>query len=218
MLKTIAKCTALAVLLAGLVACDNQDTKKPEVPKPAPKPIVTQPVTPAPAPPVEDPKPVPPPGLNVSLQKGQITFELPPGFSDQTRLSGIINDKKSTIQLFLDSKSRQRTVSSEVIPPEGMKLNTSDAMLKELTQSIITELSDRYQNIKKIKEENFTVGTQKFHRLDTEQSVNGQKVISTIMLTVFNKRVVTLQMLSPAKTPEVHQALVQRIIDTMQIK
>lgn len=218
MLKTFAKSMVLAVLLAGLVACDNQDSKKPEVPKPEPKPVVTQPVTPAPPPPVEPPKPVPAPGLSVSLQKGLITFELPPGFSDQTKLSGIINDNKSIIQLFLDGKSRQRTVTSEVIPPEGMKINTSDAMLKELTQSIITELSDRYQNIKKTKEENFTVGKQKFHRLDTEQTVSGQKVVSTILLTVFNKRVVTLQMLSPAKTPEVHQALVQQIIDTMQVK
>lgn len=215
MLKTLAKGAALAVLLTGLVACDNQDSKKPEVPAPAPKPVVTQPVTPAPAPPVEEPKPVP--GLNVSLQKGQITFELPPGFSDQTKLSGIINDDKSTIQLFLDSKSRQRTVASEVIPPADMKINTSDAMLKELTQSIITELSDRYQNIKKTKEENFTVGKQKFHRLDTEQTVNGQKLVSTIVLTVFNKRVVTLQLLTPAKTPDLHHALVQRIIDTLII-
>lgn len=214
MLKTLAKGTALAVLLTGLVACDNQDSKKPEVPAPVPKPIVTQ--LEAPAPSMEAPKPAP--GLNVSLQKGKITFELPPGFSDQTKLSGIINDNKSTIQLFLDSKSRQRTVASEVIPPEDMKINTSDAMLKELTQSIITELSDRYQNIKKTKEENVTVGKQKFHRLDTEQTVNGQKLVSTIVLTVFNKRVVTLQMLTPAKTPEVHFALVQRIIDTMQVK
>ena len=215
MLKTLAKGTALAVLLTGLVACDNQDSKKPEVPAPAPKPVVTQPVTPTP-PPVEAPKPAP--GLSVSLQKGQITFELPPGFSDQTELSGIINDDKSTIQLFLDGKSRQRTVASEVIPPADMKINTSDKMLKELTQSIITELSDRYQNIKKTKEENFTVGQQKFHRLDTEQTVNGQKLVSTIVLTVFNKRVVTLQMLTPAKTPDLHHALVQRIIDTMQVK
>lgn len=215
MLKTIAKGTALAVLLTGLVACDNQDSKKPEVPAPAPKPVVTQPVAVAP-PPVAEVKPIP--GLNVSLQQGKITFELPPGFSDQTKLSGIINDDKSTIQLFLDGKSRQRTVASEVIPPADMKINTSDKMLKDLTQSIITELSDRYQNIKKTKEENFTVGQQKFHRLDTEQTVNGQKLISTIVLTVFNKRVVTLQMLTPAKTPEVHLALVQRIIDTMQVK
>lgn len=214
MLKTLAKGTALAVLLTGLVACDNQDSKKPEVPAPAPKPVVTQ--LEAPAPPMEAPKPVP--GLNVSLQKGQITFELPPGFSDQTRLSGIVNDNKSTIQLFLDSKSRQRTVASEVIPPADMKINTSDAMLKELTQSIITELSDRYQNIKKTKEENFIVNHQKFHRLDTEQTVNGQKLVSTIVLTVFNKRVITLQLLTPAKTPDLHHALVQRIIDTMQVK
>lgn len=215
MLKTLAKGTALAVLLTGLVACDNQDSKKPEVPAPAPKPVVTQPAAIAP-PPVAEAKPAP--GLNVSLQQGKITFELPPGFSDQTKLSGIINDEKSTIQLFLDGKSRQRTVASEVIPPADMKINTSDKMLKDLTQSIITELSDRYQNIKKTKEENFTVGQQKFHRLDTEQTVNGQKLISTIVLTVFNKRVVTLQMLTPAKTPEVHLALVQRIIDTMQVK
>lgn len=99
-----------------------------------------------------------------------------------------------------------------------MKLNTSDKMLKDLTQSIITELADRYQNIKTTKEENFIVGKQKFHRLDTEQSVNGQKVLSTFVLTVLNKRVVTLQMLSPAKTPEAHQALVQRIIDTLVVK
>jgi hypothetical protein len=38
------------------------------------------------------------------------------------------------------------------------------------------------------------------------------------MLTVFNKRVVTLQMLSPAKTPEAHQALVQKIIDTLAVQ
>ncbi|MNL35465.1 hypothetical protein D3C87_1574980 [compost metagenome] len=99
-----------------------------------------------------------------------------------------------------------------------MKLNSSDKMLKDLTQSIITELADRYQNIQTTKEENFTVGKQKFRRVDTEQSINGQKVVSTIMLTVFNKRVVTLQMLSPAKTPEAHQALVQKIIDTLAVQ
>lgn len=208
MLKTIARLTVFAVLLTGLVACDNQDTKQPQVPKPQPKPVVTQPVPPA----------SPPPGLSVSLQKGKITFELPAGFSDQTQQSGIVNDDKSIIQLFLNGKARQRTVVSEVIPPAGMKLNTSDAMLKDLTQSMITELGDRYHNIKKTKEQNFTVGKQKFHRLDTEQTVNGQKVVSTIVLTVFNKRVVTLQMLSPGKTPEAHQALVQRIIDTLAVK
>lgn len=215
MLKTIAKFTAVAVVAIGLTACDNKDDTKPAVPKPDTKPTVTQP---APPPPVVETPPAPAPGLKVLLQKGNITFELPPGFSDQTKNSGIINDNKSTIQRFLDGKSRQSTVSSEVIPPDDMKLNTSDKMLKELTQSIITELGDRYQNVQTTKEETFTVGKQKFHRVDTEQSVNGQKVVSTIVLTVFNKRVVTLQMLSPAKTPEAHQALVQRIIDSLAVK
>jgi hypothetical protein len=215
MLKTIAKFTAVAVVAIGLAACDNKDDTKPAVPKPDTKPTVTQP---APPPAVVETQPAPAPGLKVLLQKGSISFELPPGFSDQTKNSGIINDNKSTIQRFLDGKSRQSTVSSEVIPPDDMKLNTSDKMLKELTQSIITELGDRYQNIQTTKEETFTVGKQKFHRVDTEQSVNGQKVVSTIVLTVFNKRVVTLQMLSPAKTPEAHQALVQRIIDSLAVK
>ncbi|PIJ46790.1 DcrB-related protein [Serratia sp. OPWLW2] len=216
MLNTLAKLTAVAVLAIGLAACDNKDDTKPAVPPPDTKPTVTQPATPPPPAPVEAPPA--PPGLNVSLQKGKITFELPPGFSDQTLNSGIVNDSTSTIQRFLDGKSRQSAVSSEVIPPDGMKINTSDKMLKELTQSAITVLAERYQNIQTTKEENFTVGKQKFRRVDTEQTVNGQKVVSTLVLTVFNKRVVTLQMLSPAKTPEVHQALVQRIIDTLAVK
>ncbi|CAI1055658.1 DcrB/PsbP domain-containing protein [Serratia entomophila] len=215
MLKTIAKLTAVAVLAIGLAACDNKDDAKPEVPKPDTKPTVAQP---APPPPVVETKPAPPPGLSVSLQKGKITFELPPGFSDQTENSGIINDSMSTIQRFLDGRSRQSAVSSEVIPPDGMKLNGSDKMLKELSQSALSVLADRYQNIQTTKEENFTVGKQKFHRVDTEQTISGQKVVSTIMLTVINKRVVTLQMLSPAKAPEVHQALVQRVIDTLAVK
>ncbi|CAI0924873.1 DcrB/PsbP domain-containing protein [Serratia entomophila] len=215
MLKTIAKLTAVAVLAIGLAACDNKDDAKPEVPKPDAKPTVAQP---APPPPVVETKPAPPPGLSVSLQKGKITFELPPGFSDQTENSGIINDSMSTIQRFLDGRSRQSAVSSEVIPPDGMKLNGSDKMLKELSQSALSVLADRYQNIQTTKEENFTVGKQKFHRVDTEQTISGQKVVSTIMLTVINKRVVTLQMLSPAKAPEVHQALVQRVIDTLAVK
>ncbi|CAI0984551.1 Uncharacterised protein [Serratia entomophila] len=215
MLKTIAKLTAVAVLAIGLAACDNKDDAKPEVPKPDAKPTVAQP---APPPPMVETKPAPPPGLSVSLQKGKITFELPPGFSDQTENSGIINDSMSTIQRFLDGRSRQSAVSSEVIPPDGMKLNGSDKMLKELSQSALSVLADRYQNIQTTKEENFTVGKQKFHRVDTEQTISGQKVVSTIMLTVINKRVVTLQMLSPAKAPEVHQALVQRVIDTLAVK
>ncbi|CAI1139194.1 Uncharacterised protein [Serratia entomophila] len=215
MLKTIAKLTAVAVLAIGLAACDNKDDAKPEVPKPDTKPTVAQP---APPPPVVETKPAPPPGLSVSLQKGKITFELPPGFSDQTENSGIINDSMSTIQRFLDGRSRQSAVSSEVIPPDGMKLNGSDKMLKELSQSALSVLADRYQNIQTTKEENFTVGKQKFHRVDTEQTISGQKVVSTIMLTVINKRVVTLQMLSPAKAPEVHQALVLRVIDTLAVK
>lgn len=217
MLNTLAKLTAVAVLAIGLVACDNKDDTKPAVPPPDTKPTVTQPAPPPAPAPVETP-PAPPPGLNVSLQKGKITFELPPGFSDQTLNSGIINDSTSTIQRFLDGKSRQSAVSSEVIPPADMKINASDKMLKDLTQSAITVLAERYQNIQTTKEENFTVGKQKFRRVDTEQTINGQKVVSTLVLTVFNKRVVTLQMLSPAKTPEVHQALVQRIIDTLAVK
>lgn len=215
MLTTCVKFATVVWLAGALVACDNPDSKKPEIPKPEPKPIVTQPAAPPVAPVAES---VPQAGLPVSLQQGRITFELPPGFSDQTKYSGIINDSKSTIQLFLDSKSRQRTVSSEVIPPEGMKLSSSDAMLKELMQSMITELADRYQNIKKTREESFTVGKQRFRRLDSEQNVSGQQVVSTIVVTVFNKRVVTLQILSPAKTPQAHQALVQRIIETMVVK
>ncbi|MGV8617814.1 hypothetical protein ACV36Q_32310, partial [Pseudomonas aeruginosa] len=68
----------------------------------------TQPAPPPPPAPVETPPA--PPGLNVSLQKGKITFELPPCFSDQTLNSGIINDSTSTIQRFLDGKSRQSAV------------------------------------------------------------------------------------------------------------
>ncbi|CAE1140916.1 Uncharacterised protein [Serratia rubidaea] len=211
MFKKIVKFAAVAALIAGLSACDDSDTKQPTVPKPAPKPTAAQP---APQP----EKPAPLPGLSVSLQQGKLTFELPSGFSDQTENSGIINDHTSTIQRFLNGKSRQSAVSSEVIPPAGMKLNGSDKMLSELMQSMLTELSGRYKQIEKTKEENFTVGKQKFRRLDTEQSVNGQKVVSTIVLTVFNKRVITLQMLSPAKELEVHQALVQRIVDTLTVK
>lgn len=210
MFKKIVKFAAAAALIAGLSACDDSDTKQPTVPKPAPKPTATQPAA--------KPKPAPLPGLSVSLQQGKLTFELPSGFSDQTENSGIINDHTSTIQRFLNGKSRQSAVSSEVIPPTGMKLNDSDKMLNELMQSMMTELSGRYKQIEKTKEENFTVGKQKFRRLDTEQSVNGQKVVSTIVLTVFNKRVITLQMLSPAKEPAVHQALVQRIVDTLAVK
>lgn len=215
MLKTIAKFATMAWLVSGLVACDNADKKQPAEPQPTPEPTVTQTVPPTPKP---EEKPAPLPGLHVSLQQGNITFELPPGFSDQTPNSGFINDSKSHTQLFLDSKVRQRTVTSEVVPPQGMKLDNSDKMRKELMQSMMLELGERYQNIKKTKEENFTVGKQTFRRLDSEQQVNGQKVVSTLILTVFNKRVITLQMLSPAKTPDVHQALVQRIIDKLAVK
>lgn len=204
MIKTIAKLTAVAVLALGLAFCDNKDDAKPELPKPDTKPTITE--------------PAPPLGLKVSLHKSKITFELPPGFSIQTQYSGIINHGKSTIQLFLDSKSHQRTVSSEVIPPDDMKLNTSDEMLKELTQSMLTELGDRYQNIRTTREENFIVGKQKLRRVDTEQSAHGLKMVSTLLLTVANKRVVTLQMLTPADVPELHQALVQQIIDTLAVK
>lgn len=204
MLKTIAKLTAVAMLALGLAYCDNKDDTKPELPKPDSKPSITQ--------------PAPLQGLYVSLQTSKIAFELPPGFSIQTQNSGNVNHSKSSIQLFLDSKSRQRTVISEVIPPDDMKLNTSDEMLKELTQSMLTELADRYKNIRTTKELNFIVGKQKLRRVDTKQSVNGLKMISTILLTVANKQVVTLQMLSPANAPEEHEALVQRIIDTLALK
>lgn len=204
MLKTIAKLTAVAMLALGLASCDNKDDTKPELPKPDSKPSITQ--------------PAPLQGLYVSLQTSKIAFELPPGFSIQTQYSGNVNPSKSAIQLFLDSKSRQRTVTSEVIPPDDMKLNTSDEMLRELTQSMLTELADRYKNIRTTKELNFIVGKQKLRRVDTEQSVNGLKMISTILLTVANKQVVTLQMLTPANAPEEHEALVQRIIDTLALK
>ncbi|MEX0634573.1 DUF1795 domain-containing protein [Serratia ureilytica] len=211
MLNTLAKLTAVAVLAVGLAACDNKDDTKPAVPPPDTKPTVTQPAPPPPPAPVETPPA--PPGLNVSLQKGKITFELPPGFSDQTLNSGIINDSTSTIQRFLDGKSRQSAVSSEVIPPDGMKLNTSDKMLKSWRRApsgagrALSEYPDHQRRELQRRQTEVSPGG---YRADRQRA----KVVSTLVLTVFNKRVVTLQMLSPAKTPEVHQALVQRIIDT----
>ncbi|WON76869.1 hypothetical protein OK023_17070 [Serratia sp. UGAL515B_01] len=57
-----------------------------------------------------------------------------------------------------------------------------------------------------------------FRRLGTEQSVNGQKMVSTTGQTVFNKRVINVADAITDYHAGSLRALVQRIIDTIQVK
>lgn len=223
MLRSAMKFTAVALLAAGLMACDDKPDTTPTPPPPDSKPTVAaNPSGIAPETQVvkgSQPQATwPANGVDVSLLAGKVGFHLPTGFSNQTEQSGIANTKQSRTQLFLDSQTRQLAVTSEVTPPPGEALDTSDAAFAGISKGLLTGLGNQYQDIKTTSEQTLTLHGQRFRRMDTEQSVRGQPVLASTLFTVIDKKVVTLQVVTPVKNSEAHSALVKTITDSLTVK
>lgn len=213
MLKSAMKFTAVLVLAGGLMACDNKPDSNPEPTPPPGKPMVEQQAAPA----QKAQQVAPAGGIRVALLQDKMSFHLPEGFSDQSQQTGVKNTPESVTQLFIDVNSRQLVVTSEVIPPSSELLDNSDASYQGLSKGLMSGLSNQYENIQKTNENSLTLDGQRFERLDTIQSVKGQKVVAATLFTIQNKKVVTLQIVTPADREDDHNKLVQNIIDTLKV-
>jgi len=210
MLSIRTKVVLLALLISTLTACDKpaQDAPAPP-PAPAAAEVVKEPATlTPPAAPKES-------GLAVSWLAKKLSFSLPLGFSDQTAVGGVEQQAGVATQLFLDSKTRQLATTSVMQPTEGQRLDMRDATLSDLAKGILAQLQSQYLNISQTQSASLMVGKQKFWRLDSSQTVNGQPLLSTILVTVMNKQILSLQVVTPAKTADVHQAAVEHIIASL---
>ncbi|MCL2899249.1 DcrB-related protein [Brenneria tiliae] len=213
MLKTVGKLFVIGWLIGGLSACDNpSDNNKPD-PQPTPPPL--QAPENKPVAPVEPPAAPEAPAHKISLQKGKISFMLPDAFSDQTPPDDVNNGDAGKTHLFINSASRQQVVFSVVPPPAGQILRATEAGLESLGNDIFTNMQGQYQHIKRIRQQPVTIGKLPLQRMDNELQVGGQPVNSMLLYAVWQKKIVTLQINTPANRGDIHQALIEQVLASL---
>ncbi|KAA8997344.1 DUF1795 domain-containing protein [Affinibrenneria salicis] len=216
MRKTLLNIGVGVLLLSALSACDKPADKPAPQPDKPPLQVAAPPAEPPAAP--EPAAPEPPPGYKVTLQKGRIAFTLSENFTDQTAQSGAPDSGADSTHLFINSQSRQLVVFSLVAPAAGQTLKNDSKGLDALGDEIFTGLSSQYQHIKQLQKQSINVGKLPVRRMDNELRVNGQMVDSTLLYTVWHKKVLTLQINTPASRGDEHAALLDRILTTLVLR
>lgn len=188
-MRNIAKMMGMAVLIAGLAACDGKITDTPAADKGAPAASATAATVP------------------VSLLEGKVTFSLPQGMSDQ---SGKLGTQANNMHVYADSTGQKAVI---VILGD----NTTES-LDVLAGRLQDQQKARDTNLQVVTNKSIQVNGQTLQQLDTVITSAGQKAYSSIVLGKVDSHLLTLQITLPADNQQQAQTDAETIINTLKIQ
>lgn len=188
-MRNIAKMMGMAVLIAGLAACDGKTTDAPAADKGAPAASATAATVP------------------VSLLEGKVTFSLPQGMSDQ---SGKLGTQANNMHVYADSTGQKAVI---VILGD----NTIES-LDVLAGRLQDQQKARDTNLQVVTNKSIQVNGQTLQQLDTVITSAGQKAYSSIVLGKVDSHLLTLQITLPADNQQQAQTDAETIINTLKIQ
>ncbi len=157
----------------------------------------------------------PPDGPGVAILGGKLTLQLPADFVDQTPANTSGQDTGVAVQLFASRGHAQVVGVSTVRTVEGDANDTGDRAFNKMAQGALSGLKTQFKAVKKTAQGTVIAGGHKFLRIDSEQEMENNAIIGTLLITPYRDNVITVQVLSPAETAKEHNALVKRILDTV---
>ena len=188
-MRNIAKMMGMAVLIAGLAACDGKTTDAPAADKGAPAASATAATVP------------------VSLLEGKVTFSLPQGMSDQ---SGKLGTQANNMHVYADSTGQKAVI---VILGD----NTTES-LGTLTARLQDQQKARDTNLQVVTNKSIQVNGQTMQQYDSVITSAGQKAYSSIVLGKVDSHLLTLQITLPADNQQQAQADAEAIINTLKVQ
>jgi hypothetical protein len=188
-MRNIAKMMGMAVLIAGLAACDGKTTDAPSADKGAPAASATASTVP------------------VSLLEGKVTFSLPQGMSDQ---SGKLGTQANNMHVYADSTGQKAVI---VILGD----NTTES-LDVLAGRLQDQQKARDTNLQVVTNKSIQVNGQTLQQLDTVITSAGQKAYSSIVLGKVDSHLLTMQITLPADNQQQAQTDAEAIISTLKIQ
>ncbi|MDF1896580.1 DcrB family lipoprotein [Rahnella contaminans] len=188
-MRNIAKMMGMAVLIAGLAACDGKTTDAPAADKGAPAATATAATTP------------------VSLLEGKVTFSLPQGMSDQ---SGKLGTQANNMHVYADSTGQKAVI---VILGD----NTTES-LDVLAGRLQDQQKARDTNLQVVTNKSIQVNGQTLQQYDSVITSAGQKAYSSIVLGKVDSHLLTMQITLPADNQQQAQTDAEAIINTLKIQ
>lgn len=188
-MRNLAKMMGMAVLIAGLAACDGKTTDTPAAGKDAPAAAATAATAP------------------VSLLEGKVTFSLPQGMSDQ---SGKLGTQANNMHVYADSTGQKAVI---VILGD----NTTES-LDVLAGRLQDQQKARDTNLQVVTNKSIQVNGQTLQQLDTVITSAGQKAYSSIVLGKVDSHLLTMQITLPADNQQQAQTDAETIINTLKIQ
>lgn len=153
--------------------------------------------------------------VDVALLDGKMTLRLPRDFTEQSSQSTQNQSTGVKVYLYVDRTHSQVVGISEIKTANGDANDTSDAAFKKMAQGALSGLKTQFNNVKQTGQTTTTAGNRKFLRIDTEQTMKGDAMTGTTLVTPFAGRVVTLQILTPKADAKGHNALVASILGSI---
>ncbi len=188
-MRNIAKMMGMAVLIAGLAACDGKTTDAPAADKGAPAASATAATVP------------------VSLLEGKVTFSLPQGMSDQ---SGKLGTQANNMHVYADSTGQKAVI---VILGD----NTTET-LDVLAGRLQDQQKARDTNLQVVTNKAIQVNGQTLQQYDSVITSAGQKAYSSIVLGKVDSHLLTMQITLPADNQQQAQTDAEAIINTLKIQ
>lgn len=197
-LKTAFICTALAVCLgaAGAQASSNASTKTAS--KAASK--AKHPAKPA--------------TQKVSMLGGKFVFTLPKAYvkgpmeeiDDKAKAAGV------TGSLYMNKPAKRVVIVTETPLPDGQNVSSNDTgTLDTIIAETLVQQQSSYKDFKKLDEKKIVRKGLGLRQLDISGGVEGGNVLSTTITAASGTRTAMVNVISLAKDPKAHAALVKGV-------